>query len=385
MSTLHFSCSSPEHALLLAASRPRLDAEGAERIVKLSKGPINWEYLSQQAAYHGTSGLVYANLHAAGLRLDAAQVAPVVRIARDTANRNLYLQGELIKILAAFQTHHIPAMPIKGPVLAMTVYGDLACRQFSDLDLLIHEHDIAQARALLARAGFRCIRHPQWIEPYLSFAHELDFIRDDGDIHVDLQWRFGKKWLALPITPEHVWKRSRSVCVGGQQLTQPSLEDTALILCIHGYRHFWSRLKWIIDMAAFMNRFGGQLDSAELLERARAGGGVTLLTLGLWLAREIGGAAIPSTLLRCVDADIRASRLGRAVVDHLCRDATPGPRGSQGTMNNVVFHWTARERLRDRLPLPGPFAAHGTYVLRRRMHHHIRRLLRHRSASAKSE
>src|SRR5689334_9778177 len=103
MSTLHFSCSSPEHALLLAASRPRLDAEGAERIVKLSKGPINWEYLSQQAAYHGTSGLVYANLHAAGLRLDAAQVAPVVRIARDTANRNLYLQGELIKILAAFQ------------------------------------------------------------------------------------------------------------------------------------------------------------------------------------------------------------------------------------------------------------------------------------------
>jgi hypothetical protein len=125
-----------------------------------------------------------------GLRLDAAQVAPVVRIARDTANRNLYLQGELIKILAAFQTHHIPAMPIKGPVLAMTVYGDLACRQFSDLDLLIHEHDIAQARALLARAGFRCIRHPQWIEPYLSFAHELDFIRDDGDIHVDLQWRF---------------------------------------------------------------------------------------------------------------------------------------------------------------------------------------------------
>jgi len=88
-------------------------------------------------------------------------------------------------------------IPLKGPVLALSAYGDLSYRGFSDLDILIQEHDIARAVATLAELGFRCKCHNAWLKPYLSFGHELDFICDNGDVFVDLQWRLSKRWLFI--------------------------------------------------------------------------------------------------------------------------------------------------------------------------------------------
>jgi hypothetical protein len=151
---------------------------------------------------------VYSNLRTAGALQDSPEAGEIERIARQTANRNVYLMGELLKIMAAFEARQIPAIPLKGPVLALSAYGDLSYRGFSDLDILIHEHDIAKAVATLAELGFRCNRHNAWLKPYLSFGHELDFIRDNGDVCVDLQWHFAKRWLSLPVNSSGVWNRA---------------------------------------------------------------------------------------------------------------------------------------------------------------------------------
>ena len=71
----------------------------------------------------------------------------------DNSRRNLFLTRELLNLLTLFETHQIPAIPFKGPVLAASVYGNLALRQFSDLDLIIHKQHVAKARELLVSAG----------------------------------------------------------------------------------------------------------------------------------------------------------------------------------------------------------------------------------------
>ena len=58
------------------------------------------------------------------------------RFARN-AQRSLRLTQRTAKILACLARRGIEAIPYKGPALAQTVYGDVAMRQFSDLDILI--------------------------------------------------------------------------------------------------------------------------------------------------------------------------------------------------------------------------------------------------------
>ena len=52
--------------------------------------------------------------------------------------RDLELTGELARLLDRFRRDGIAAVPYKGPVLAAQAYGDVALREFVDLDILVH-------------------------------------------------------------------------------------------------------------------------------------------------------------------------------------------------------------------------------------------------------
>jgi Uncharacterised nucleotidyltransferase len=348
-----------EIELLVMASRPYTDQAAREKIASLASSSIDWQYVRMQAARHGISALVYFNLCSAGIPRHTADIERLARMARASANRSLYLLGELVKILAALEDQQIAAIPLKGPVLAVTTYGDVSRREFSDLDILIQERDIARARDMLASMGFRCAHHNDWIEPYLFFGHELDFVSNDGTVQVDLQWRFAKKWLPFPVDPATVWDHSVGVTVAGHTLRQPSLEDSLLILCGHGYRHCWSRLKWIVDISAFLQKFGNQIDEIKLFEQARKCGGLRLLALGLWLAQELGGSHLPPGIRRRCVMDSHVQALERAIVDRLFDDGPIGPRGSFGLLSTIAFHLRARERFGDKLPILAPLFFHG--------------------------
>jgi hypothetical protein len=294
---------------------------------------------------------------------------------RASANHNLYLLGELLKIVEKLERERIAVIPLKGPVLAVTAFGDVSLRQFSDLDILIQERDISKARNQLAQLGFRCIHHPEWVEPYLRFGHELDFVSSDGGFRIDLQWRFAKKWLDFPLDPEAAWDRSFLAPLGGRLVRQLSLEDSMLMLCAHPYRHCWSCLKWISDVSAFIHTFESQVDWTRLFERARAVGGLRVLGLGVWLAQELGGAHLTGVVSDALFHDSQLRVLGQQVFARLFADSGPiGAHGSSGFLANVAFHLRARERLREKLPVVRPLIAHAEYLARRYAWHYGRRL-----------
>src|SRR5262249_25168051 len=161
------------------------------------------------------------------------------------AHHNLYLLGELLTLIESLERHDIAVMSFKGPLLAVAAFGNVSLREFSDLDLLIRERDIARACEVLAQSGLHCTHHPRGIKAYLRFGHELDFVGQDGAPRIDLQWRFAKKWLAFPVDHEAIWARSTCVACSGRSVRQPAPEDMVLILCGHPFRHCWSHLKWV--------------------------------------------------------------------------------------------------------------------------------------------
>lgn len=367
--------------MLLLAIQVQPDARDIARARALVSHGVDWDRLIELATHHGVLVGLYGYLQSHQL-IAPRHVDELTRRARTGAGRSLYLMGQLLRLLPVFSEAGIPVIPIKGPVLAATAYGDISRREFSDIDLLIRESDIGATRALLARQGFRCLHHPEWIAAFTAFGHELDFVAQDDSAILDVQWRFAKRWLRMPLDPAALWRDAQTITLAGVAVRQPSLEHNLLLLCGHGYRHCWSRLKWIADVAAFIERFGGRIDATRTLETARENHAQRLLTVGAWLAREVGGTHLPQALADAIERDPATARLGRLIVRRLFRGTDEAPRGSWSALETFVFHLRARESLTGRLPRLGPLAVHGIYLLRRQLRHQLRRVLpmRHRAS-----
>jgi len=368
------STARPENELILLSSRRYTDAETLARIADLSKADLDWRYVLTQATRHGVSQLLYFNLRSAlGKDTSLAVMQPLAARFQITANHNLYLLGQLFDLLEDLNRNGIAAIPLKGPVLAITAFGDVSLREFSDLDLLVRWNDVDTTRNRLLQLGFRCQHHSDWIEPYLAFGHELGFRNSNDEFDVDLQWRFGKKWLSFPLNPDEVWGQGTFTTLEGRLIRQPSVQHHLMILCGHGYRHQWSQLKWISDVAAFLHVYRSRINWLQAIERARRAGGLRVLGLGLWLAKEVGGGALPDDVARSLITDTRIVHLGRTVSAQLFEGTGPiEPHGHSGFIARLRFHMQARERIRDKLPLPAPLISHAQYQLSRYTRHYVR-------------
>jgi hypothetical protein len=142
----------PEIELLLRCARTQLSAEAIERVEQLLQGPLDWDLIQEKGNDHGLVALVARTL----LSDSRFQLPPQVRKSlEDTyhqnAERNLALTTELLAILARLEQNGIAAIGYKGSVLAAMAYGDIALRQFCDLDLLVRPPDAEPARVRLIR------------------------------------------------------------------------------------------------------------------------------------------------------------------------------------------------------------------------------------------
>ena len=196
----------PEAELLLCCARTCMDSARAERIKALLREAIDWAYLLRTALPHGMMPLLYWHLNA--ICPEAVPQATLAQL-RDhfsaNARRNLFLTGELLGLLKMLEAHGIPACPFKGPVLATSVYGNLALRQFIDLDILIHKRDVLRAKDLLISQGYRLQFHLMTgaqEAACLQSRNALPFARNEGKIGVDLHWELTPRYFSFPLDSE---------------------------------------------------------------------------------------------------------------------------------------------------------------------------------------
>jgi len=141
---------SPEAELLLCCARTSVDSHQIELIKSLVQKPLNWYSLLSLATRHGVVTLLYWNLNSVCPELvPAPELHKLREYFRVNSLRNKFLEKELVKLLHLFQTHEIPAIPFKGPVLASIAYGNLSLRSFADLDILVQKRDLGRAYQVL--------------------------------------------------------------------------------------------------------------------------------------------------------------------------------------------------------------------------------------------
>jgi hypothetical protein len=338
---------SREAELLLCCARTSLEGEHADRMRRLLEAGIDWEALLGAALRHGVMPLLYWNLNAT---CPEAVPGAVLERLRDlfhaNLRRNLFLTGELFRVLDLLEGHGIRAIPYKGPALAAAVYGNLAFRQFGDLDILVRKGDVLRARDLLGSLGYRAGLQldAAQAQAFLASHCELELVRDDGRIMVELHWEILPRYFALPPAIGHLSEELRGGGTGASGLPSLPPEETLLFLSIHGAKHLWERLGWVSDVAELIRVHRG-LGWQRVLGRARALRAERMLLLGLFLARDLLDAVVPEDVGRRFDADSTVRRLARDVRTRLF-DGNGAP---AGLWESCLFHLRARERLEDRV------------------------------------
>lgn len=297
--------SRPEAELLLCCTRTVGTPETDARLGALIREGIDWEYLLRTARRHGVAPLLYRRLESA---CPEAVPEDVIGSLRDhfraNSARNLLLTGELLRLLEAFGARGIPTVPYKGPVLAASAYGNLALREFIDLDILVHREDVAKAREVLVsmgyRARYRLTRAQE--EAFLRSKYEHPFTREDGKVVVEIHWELAERHF-LSFNNERLWGALEPVALGGKDVPTFSPEDTLLILCVHGAQHAWERLGWICDVAELIRVRQEDMRWDEVMAQASALGGERMLFLGLCLASDLLGVTAPERVAQRVWAD----------------------------------------------------------------------------------
>ena len=189
---------------------------------------------------------------------------PEFRAAVEAARREARARGLAVEAstrLAAerLAAEGIPALPLKGPLLADAAHGDIGLRDTSDVDLLVPRASLARSAELLADEAFRKPEDP---------------LRDNGlpDLHLslrgpervslELHWRV--HWYEDAFSADML-ERARP---GADGLLRAQPDDLLASLLLYYARDGFHGVRLATDVAAWWDRHGDDLPPRLLEEHA---------------------------------------------------------------------------------------------------------------------
>jgi hypothetical protein len=334
-----------EWVALLECASPSRDPRRLSTLL----ASVEWPRLLQLAEEHG----VLAHLSASLTDSNAAAVPQGIKQTLLESQRaqnflTLRLTAELFRILEVLSAQNIPAIVVKGPVLAMRAFGDPAMRSYGDLDLLVRQRDIRRATETMTASGYEAAVPPGAIAAGKIPGQYL-FSKPDSKLLVELHNDRTLRYFPRPLPIEDFFGRQTRVRLDAHEAPALAVEDELVLICIHGAKHFWERLSLIADVAGLVSRQTA-IDWNRALDSANAVRAQQLLHTGLLLARNLLRAPLPEKISAKVRSDAAAAKLVREILRWLPSAGYAPP----GLIERAMF----RMRMRG-----GAFAA-PAYLLR---------------------
>jgi hypothetical protein len=298
---------------------------------------VDWEQFVALAIEH----------RLAPLALNLGTVLPPVVVTRlkapalKSAQVNLRLTAEMMRILGVLKQAGIRAVPFKGAVTAQ-LYGHVSLRPFGDIDVLITARDISKAQKALSAIGFTPETDiPATMgEDLLRWGCEYNMVAPDKSFIVELHWQIAPRayamhWVFTEDSP------TRSISINGESITTLSTEEDMLVLCMHAAKHVWNTLLWISDIGRAMQQ---PLDWCLLKNRAEIFGVARICAVSFALANQLLRFKLP--------ADVHHLFPCNKAVQALADDLSVKIFAARNEYFTLQDHWLflrARERKQDKI------------------------------------
>lgn len=338
-----FPCS-PEGQLLVWCARTTVSDQIRHRIRDAVGQALNWPLFLGLIWFHDVGALVYRTLNAVCPDAVPKDVFDVLRRRTQAgALLNRALVKELAQVCQAFQESGVPVIAFKGASLAVMAYRDQMLRDYGDLDLIVPQHRLVDAQRVLWSQGYR---------PQDQSKATLDASPGDGPYHlfvkknvpgyVDLQWVMAHEHFAFQLDRSEIWDRCVPLSIEGKQVMSLSTEDLLIILCVHGSKHAWERLKWVADVAELLR--ARPVDWQRVFATATKWRCRRMLLMGLALAHRVMNVDLPPDIVRAAFREPDLVEL----VEHVPKSLLSYQQGCIDEHDGPALYFMLKDGWRDR-------------------------------------
>ncbi|MCP4022458.1 MAG: nucleotidyltransferase family protein [Desulfobacteraceae bacterium] len=341
--------SNPEMAFVLACAFAEPDSKQYEKMLNIAGKISDWEQVYEISLTQRLLPLLYMNIKN---HLHSAVPDEVVNRFKkayiNIAADNLYLTSHLLKVVSLLKKSGIAAVPVKGPITAQELYGDIGMRPFSDIDIIVNKDDALKAWQILLENGFQ----PEvkltiaQFRKYIIHEDNLSFAKDKGSIHIELHWEMSGWYLNRPLKLNDVEMAEKKIQIESQKITRLSPEYLLLYLCVHGAKHGWVYLEQLSCIAHIVLKHEinwEQLNGMAVKWRCKR-----ILELGLFLIWDLFDVPVPASITDAFKHDKTMMHLAGTVIQNVSE--YPFDRGKINKLSRFsLFHVHIRDRFRDKL------------------------------------
>lgn len=239
-----------EIILIIECCRLSQDSKLIEEKISLIK---NWDEFISLAYSHGVFPLVYQVLKKHEDKIPLNTIAFMKQTYMNLVKTNMLMTSELIKVSKLLEDNGIKAIAFKGPVLSAMAYGDVISRQYVDLDILVDDDRLLDSIEILKNNEYSLEDDFKLdlLKKNRSIFHDVT-LRKNNIVNIELHWRLFSDEYMTGISDLNIKENLRPFEYQNQTLNVFDNEIQILYLSIHGAKHNWERIEWLVDIVRFI-------------------------------------------------------------------------------------------------------------------------------------
>ncbi|WP_228710933.1 nucleotidyltransferase domain-containing protein [Arcobacter cloacae] len=230
----------------------------------------DWDSFIPLAYSHGIFPLVYRSLK------EFQQLIPddiFIRMKQhymDIVKQNMLMTSELIKVVKILEENNIESISFKGPVLSQLAYGDVVSRQYCDLDILVDENELKKAQNILENNNYKQLYNLEEYqkENLKKVVHDISMINKINNINIELHWTLSSGEFFIDLEKLKYFEDIKKYTISNQNINIFLNEKLFIYLCVHGYKHLWERIEWLVDIYYLIEK--KSIDIEKVIEMSKS-------------------------------------------------------------------------------------------------------------------
>jgi hypothetical protein len=268
-----FSDFSFELQVLIRAGEAALDKTKKTQLEALIQDKaVDWDTVYHLACLHQIRPLLLRGV--SGLqngRIPSPILQKLKAACLQISARNLANTNEMLRLLELFKQHDILAVPYKGAYLTNKYYGDFGMREFSDIDLFVHEENIPKIKQILSNDDYN--NYYTLTTKQEAWNHKIDydytFLKSDKNgnrlFHLEIHYRTTPSYYMINMNiadfPNAI---TENTFLSKSMKTLSNEAHLAFIFTHHGIKESWSKLKYLFDLKLIISE--KDLDWKHIIE-----------------------------------------------------------------------------------------------------------------------
>lgn len=292
------------------------------KISSLIKKVTDWDSFSSSAFRHGVFPLVYDRL-----KSNSSISHEIINEFKATnlqiSKENILMTAELLEIVQLLQSKGIRTIVIKGPVLSQMIHGSITKRQFGDLDLLIAPEQMYEAVLILTSNGYATEYDIKFLKNKKLLQVGKDFpVRNiESSVLVEFHWRlFASRYIET--NSINLFCKDNYHCtINNISIETLHINTMLLYLLIHGSKHYWERLEWILDIDKIIRTYTNDIDWQKITDYAEKLDVKFMFYLGLAVSEKIFQTPLEHSIKKVIVDDASLQNALYKIINDIYSDS----------------------------------------------------------------